>query len=222
MHQAPIAALPQSSDTDDRPATLEDRFTTSLSLPSIGELAFHDLSGANAVILHMHGHTYTCVPSYADHLTLRSAALSAVAADLHILPQGRLCFARLLPPLDRMPAIQYVAAYCSDGEVMGAVDLRPCSGGVHVVSVPTGATPAERIAAAIQLHGEPDPAQSLAGCLAQGCVQVLHREHMIDPFAPLTAAPPSPIVGTGWPGLVYGHEPSPSASGFAAQAVVVS
>ena len=99
MRQAPIAALPQNSDTEDRPATLEDRFSTSLSLPGIGELAFHDLSGANAVVLHMHGHTYTCVPSYADHLTLRSAALSAVAADLHILTQG--------PPL----LCQVVAAF---------------------------------------------------------------------------------------------------------------
>ena len=82
MHQVPQASLPASAEEEDRPATLDDRFSTSLSLPHVGELAFHDLSGANAVILHSHGHTYTCLPSYADHLTLRSAALGAVAADI--------------------------------------------------------------------------------------------------------------------------------------------
>ena len=166
MHQAPTAELRSPADNDDRAPTLEDRFSTSLSLPSTGELAYHDLSRANAVILHMHGHTYACVPSYADHLTLRSAALDAVAADLQIQPAGRLCFARLLPPLDRMPAIQYVAAYCRDDEVMGVVDLRPSEGGVHVIAVPDGATPAARITMAVNIHGEPAANSPLAASLA--------------------------------------------------------
>ncbi|CAE7906492.1 pol, partial [Symbiodinium necroappetens] len=182
------------AEEDDAPATLEDRFSTSLSLPTTGELAFHDLSGANAVILHAHGHTYACVPSYADHLTLRSSALSAVAADLQIQPRGRLWCARLLPPLDRMPAIQFVAAYCEVGEVLGVVDLRPSDGGVHVIQVREGATPAERIAEAVQQHGEPSGGTPLAAGLAQGLLQVLHREHVVDPFAPLNAAPPAPVV----------------------------
>ncbi|CAE7199873.1 ABHD8 [Symbiodinium necroappetens] len=194
MHQAPTTELRSLADNEDRAPTLEDRFSTSLSLPSTGELAYHDLSGANAVILHMHGHTYACVPSYADHLTSRSAALDAVAADLQIQPAGRLCFARLLPPLDRMPAIQYVAAYCCDGEVMGVVDLRPSNGGVYVVAVPEGATPAERISVAINMHGEPAANSPIAASLAQGHLQVLHREHVVDPFAPLNAAQPAPIV----------------------------
>ena len=98
MHRVPSSALTSQVEEDEAPATLEDRFSTSLSLPTTGELAFHDLSGANAVILHAHGHTYACVPSYTDHLTLRSSALSAVAADLQIQPRGQLFCARLLPP----------------------------------------------------------------------------------------------------------------------------
>ncbi|CAE7243796.1 pol [Symbiodinium sp. KB8] len=194
MHRVPSASLTPNVEEDDAPATLEDRFSTSLSLPAVGELAFHDLSGANAVILHAHGHTYACVPSYSDHLTLRSSALSAVAVDLQIQPRGRLCCARILPPLDRMPAIQFVAAYCEDGQVLGVVDLRPSGGGVYVTQVREGATPAERIAATVQRHGEPSSEMSLASGLAQGRLQVLHREHVVDPFAPLHAAPPAPVV----------------------------
>ena len=194
MHQVPQSSLSCATETEDRPATIEDRFSTSLSLPTVGELAFHDLSGANAVILHPHGHTYTCLPTYADHLTLRSAALGAVAADLQISSHGRLCFARLLPPLSCMPAIQYVAAYCSEGEVLGVVDLRPLEGGVHVIQVRDGAAPVARIELAIQQHGEPRADRPLAASLAQGRVQVLHREHVVDPYQPLTAAQPAPIV----------------------------
>ena len=194
MHQVPQASLSGAIDGEDRPVTLEDRFSTSLSLPTIGELAFHDLSGANAVILHPHGHTYTCLPAYADHLTLRSAALGAVAADLQIRPQGRLCFARLLPPLSCLPAIQYVAAYCAEGEVLGVVDFRPLEGGVHVIQVREGATPAVRIELAVQQYGEPRADRPLAASLAQGRLQVLHREHVVDPYQPLAAAQPAPIV----------------------------
>ena len=195
MNQAAVSSL-AVEESDGRPATLEDRFSTSLSLPHVGELAYHDLSGANAVVLHSHGHTYTCVPSYADHLSLRAAALSAVAADLQVLPRGQLCFARLLPPLDRLPAIQFVAAYCSDSDEMGVVDLRPSGGGVHVVQVPVGATPAERIASAVQRYGEPDPTSPLQASLAQGHLHVMHREHVVDPFAPLRGSVPAPIVVT--------------------------
>ena len=62
MNQAAITSL-DLEDPEGRPTTLEDRFSTSLSLPTVGELAYHDLSGANAVVLHLHGHTYTCLPS---------------------------------------------------------------------------------------------------------------------------------------------------------------
>ena len=195
MNQAAVTSV-VVEDAEDRPPTLEDRFSTSLSLPSVGELAYHDLSGANAVILHLHGHTYACLPSYADHLTLRSAALNAVAADLRILARGRLLFARLLPPLDRLPAIQFVAAYCDGEDVMGVVDLRPSGGGVYVIQVPPGATPAERIARAVHSYGEPDPEQPLYSSLAQGLLHVMHRERVVDPFAPLDAAIPAPIVVT--------------------------
>ena len=195
MNQASVTSL-DIDNPEGRDPTLEDCFSTSLSLPSVGELAYHDLSGANAVVLHLHGHTYTCLPSYADHLTLRSAALHAVAADLRVLAHGRLCFARMLPPLDRLPAIQFVAAYCNDEEVMGVVDLRPSGGGVYVVQVPTDATPAERIACAVSSHGEPDPEYPLAASLAQGLLHVMHREHVVDPFAPLAAAVPAPVVVT--------------------------
>ncbi|CAE7401593.1 set10 [Symbiodinium microadriaticum] len=195
MNQAAVSSL-AVEEFDGRPPTLEDRFSTSLSLPHAGELAYHDLSGANAVVLHSHGHTYTCVPPYADHLSLRSAALSAVAADLQVLSRGQLCFARLLPPLDRLPAIQFVAAYCSDLDEMGVVDLRPSGGGVHVVQVPADSTPAERIANAVQRYGEPDPASPLQASLAQGHLHVMHREHVVDPFAPLRGTVPTPIVVT--------------------------
>ena len=210
MNQAAVSSV-AVEELDGRPPTLEDRFSTSLSLPHVGELAYHDLSGANAVVLHSHGHTYTCVPSYADHLSLRSAALSAVAADLQVLPRGQLCFARLLPPLDRLPAIQFVAAYCGDSDEMGVVDLRPSGGGVYVVQVPVGATPAERIANAVQRYGEPDPASPLQASLAQGHLHVMHREHVVDPFSPLRGAVPAPIVVTRRHShLVAGyHEPGP-------------
>ena len=194
MHQVPQTSLSNPDAAEERACTLEDRFSTSLSLPHPGELAYHELSGANAVILHPHGHTYSCLPSYADHLTLRSAALGAVAADLQIRSHGRLCFARLLPPLACMPAVQYVAAYCDEGEDLGVVDLRPLEGGVYAIQVRQGAAPAERIAITIQRHGEPNAGQPLTARLAQGRVQVLHREHVVDPFLPLSAAPPAPIV----------------------------
>ena len=195
MNQAAVSPV-AVENSDGRTPTLEDRFSTSLSLPAVGELAYHDLSGANAVVLHSNGHTYTCLPSYADHLSLRSAALHAVAADLRVHARGRLCFARLLPPLDRLPAIQFVAAYCGDEESMCVVDLRPSGGGVYVVQVPRAATPAERIELAVQTHGEPDPEYPLRASLSHFLLHVMHRERVVDPFAPLSAAAPEPLVVT--------------------------
>ncbi|CAE7884579.1 RNA-directed DNA polymerase from mobile element jockey [Symbiodinium microadriaticum] len=113
---------------------------------------------------------------------------------LQIRSHGRLCFARLLPPLSCMPAIQYVAAYCSEGEVLGVVDLRPIEAGVHVIQVQEGATPAARIGLAVQQYGEPRVERPLSARLAQGQIQVLHREHVVDPYLPLSAAQPAPIV----------------------------
>ena len=92
--------------------TYEDRFTTSLTYPGTSELAFHEASGANAVVMHAHGSTYACVPSYADHETIRSAAFSALGRDLPSSSSLDTFFARILPPLDQLPPVQFVARPC--------------------------------------------------------------------------------------------------------------
>ena len=194
VDRAPVVPLPDGLVPSTGLDTIEDRFSTSLSLPSAGELAFHEASGANAVVLHQGGHTYACLPSFADQLTLRSAAMAAVSNDLQVRPRGRLYIARILPPLDRMPAIQFAVAHCDDDETMGVVDLRPVHGGVSVVLVAHGASPAVRIERAVSSYGEPDGSQPLRASLAQGQIQILHRESVVDPFAPLTASMPAPIV----------------------------
>ena len=68
------------------------------------------------------------------------------------------------------------------------------------------ATPAQRIEAAIQVSGEPDPASPLLARLSQGRLTVLHREQVVSPMVPLIAPPPTPPgilprrtnIGAGW------------------------
>ncbi|CAE7228127.1 unnamed protein product, partial [Symbiodinium necroappetens] len=70
--QATIHSQPDSLPVS---LTLEDRFTVSVGTSGVGEVAYHDLSGDNAVVIADTGLCYVRVPSYADHLSIRTAAL---------------------------------------------------------------------------------------------------------------------------------------------------
>ncbi|CAE7208415.1 unnamed protein product, partial [Symbiodinium microadriaticum] len=169
-----------------------DRFGTSLSYPAPDELAYHELSGANAVVLQPHGLLYLGVPSFADDGVLRQTALAAVYPGT--LPEEPAYCLRVLPPLDCLPAIQFVVTDTSDGMVPSVVDLRPVHGGVAVVEVVPTATPAERIYAAVRCYGEPVVSRPLYMQLARGHVRLLHRGHVVDAHTPLHAELPAPLV----------------------------
>ncbi|CAE7876172.1 unnamed protein product [Symbiodinium microadriaticum] len=169
-----------------------DRFGTSLSYPAPEELAYHELSGANAVVLQPHGFVYLGVPSFADDGVLRQAALASVQ-HAGVLVEPAYCL-RVLPPLDCLPATQFVVTDTQDGMTPGLVDLRPVHGGIAVVEVPPHATPSERIAVAVRRYGEPVAARPLHMQIARGHARVLHRGHAVDAHTPLYVELPAPLV----------------------------
>ena len=169
-----------------------DRFGTSLSYPAPEELAYHDLSGANAVVLQPHGFVYLGVPSFADEGIIRQAVLTAVHHAGPVV-EPAYCL-RVLPPLDCLPAIQFVVADTHDGMTPGIVDLRPVNGGIAVVEVAPHATPSERIAVAVRQYGEPVTARPLHMQLARGHARVLHRGYAVDAHTPMHVELPAPLV----------------------------
>ena len=198
----PLAPVGSSAPSIEPPPSCEDRFTTSISYPGTSELAFHEANGANAVIIHSHGFVYACVPSFADHETISSAAFSAVTRDIPSTSVFHTFFVRVMPPLDRLPAIQFVAAPMQHDLRPGLVDLRPVGGGISIVMIERGASPNARLERAIAQQGEPHPQYPLETLVARGVVCVLHREQVVDPARPLHGEPPCPVtlvrrIGTG-------------------------
>ncbi|CAE7446101.1 unnamed protein product [Symbiodinium sp. CCMP2592] len=174
--------------------SLEDVFSTSLSLPSPVALAFHEENGANAVVLYTQGLHYTFAPVYADHLSIRSTVMGSF---MHEVTSGGLefsHFARILPPLDRLPAIQFVAMQCTVGQFPGVIDFRPLGGGLVVGAMARDSPPATRLKDAVASYGEPDASTSVMSSLATGSLCVIHRECVVDPYSPLHAAVPAPLV----------------------------
>ena len=167
----------------------------------------HHLDG-QAVIIARNGLVYVPITAYADQDSIRSSALLTYLgpSGLGIEYGGLTHFARVLPPLPDLPAVQFVAGSCDGHGQPTVVDLRAIQGSLHVCCTDSDATPAQRIEAAIHSGGEPDPTHPVIARLSQGMLQVLHREQAVSPFAPLLAPPPAPLVvlrrhsnvGTGW------------------------
>ena len=187
------AAVIPVTDSLPETVTLEDRFATSLDSHRGVELAFHDTSGDNAVVLSETGLCYVRAPVFADHLSIRSVVL-AQFGNLGGSGRDVTHFPRVLPPLDNLPAIQFVAVSHWGTEQPALVDLRALSGSIAVFICRYDATPLERARQAVQQVGEPDNAAPLESYLRTGRVSVLHREQLLDPFQPVRAGPPCPLV----------------------------
>ena len=187
------AAVISAADSLPVTVTLDDRFATSLDSQRGVELAFHDSSGDNAVVLSELGLCYVRAPVFADHLSIRSVVLAQFG---NLGGSGREVthFARLLPPLDNLPAIQFVAVSHWGTGQPALVDLRALSGSIAVFTCSHDATPLERARQAVRQVGEPDDAAPLESYLRTGRVSVLHREQLLDPFQPVRAEPPCPLV----------------------------
>ena len=78
--------------------SLGDVFSTSLSLSGPAEVAFHQGSGANSVILYPQGLRYAFAPTFADHLAIRSAVMGDFMSGLEGSVEPFSHFARVLPP----------------------------------------------------------------------------------------------------------------------------
>ncbi|CAE7704408.1 unnamed protein product [Symbiodinium sp. CCMP2592] len=185
--QAYVLLLPQGD-------ALQDVFSTSLSLPGPAELAFHSETGVNAVVLYANGLFFTFAPMFADHLSIRSTVMGAFMSDVTCGGATFSHFARVLPPLEQLPAVQFVALQRPEGCLPGLIDFRPLGAGLAVLPYQPGASPATRLALAVATSGEPVPECRLAELLARGSLVVLHREHSVDPDKPLEANAPAPLV----------------------------
>ena len=185
-----------SADSLPQVTTLDDRFEVSLSLPGGPVLAYHDVSGDNAVVLTDNGLHYVRAPTFADHLSIRTVVFSHFISGPG-LASGTTHFARILPPLDNLPAIQFVAVTHAGQDHPAVVDLRALDGGIAVLTMSAGSTPLERIRSAVQRIGEPARACPLESNVRLGRISIIHREQIVDPFAPLYGAPPVPLVVVG-------------------------
>ena len=184
---------PVAQDSLPRPPTLEDRFASSLDRTTSAEVAFHEVSGNNAVVISTNGLVYAEVPTFADHKMIRTAALQAyVQHDPDAI--GALHFARIMPPLDGLPAIQFAAIHCVGTDEPSVVDMRAVGGSIVAWSVPAYALPFYCITAAVRAAGDPDPRHPLHSRIQLGQVLVLNRERSIDAFSPLSSAFPRALV----------------------------
>ena len=188
-----VAMQPVAQDSLPRHPTLEDRFASSLDRTASAEVAFHEVSGNNAVVISTNGLVYAEVPTFADHTVIRTAALQAYAQhDPDAI--GALHFARIMPPLDGLPAIQFAAIHCVGTDEPSVVDMRAVGGSIIALSVPAHALPFYCITAAIRAAGDPDPRYPLHSRIQLGQVLVLNRERTIGAFTPLRSAPPRALV----------------------------
>ncbi|CAE7776023.1 unnamed protein product [Symbiodinium sp. CCMP2592] len=184
----------------DRPTSLSiaregtDLFTVSLPLCQSSEVAFHQQSGATAVVIHPAGLVYTQAPAFADQMAIRSSVMG------DFLQEGRdqgldfSHFARVLPPLEQLPAVQFVALDCPAGQIPGLLDLRPLGGSLHVLPIEAGTSPLRRLQFAVEVYGEPLAGLTIASAGAQGRLTILHREEQVNPALPLYGAVPVPLV----------------------------
>ncbi|CAE7254492.1 pol [Symbiodinium necroappetens] len=124
----PSLPAPPPGDSLPASASIDDRFALSLDRTPGTEAAFHEVVGANAVILGVNGHVYADVPTFADHQIIRSAALQAYLRHERG-PQEALHFVRIMPPLQGLPAIQFAAVQCGGTDLPAVVDMRPLGGG---------------------------------------------------------------------------------------------
>ena len=175
------------------PATLEDRFALSLDRTSVPEVAFHEAAGNNAVIIGVSGHVYGDVPTYADHHIIRSAALQAFLQHERG-SQEALHFARILPPLDGLPAIQFAAVPCGGTDLPSVGDMRPIGGQLVALNVPDRALPYHCVQEAVRRYGEPDPRFPLHQQLQAGALLLLNNERVVVAFAPLLTDLPRALV----------------------------
>ena len=183
-------------------------FAGSLEPTEGAERAYSNDFDGQGVIIARNGLVYVTITAYADQDSIRSSALFAYLgpSGLGIEYGGLTHFARVLPPLPELPAVQFVAGNCDGHAQPSVVDLRAVQGSLHVCCTEPDATPAQRIEAAIQGFGGPDPANPVIARIGQGLLQVLHREQAVSPFVPLIAPPPTPLVvllrrpniGAGW------------------------
>ncbi|CAE7836107.1 unnamed protein product [Symbiodinium sp. CCMP2592] len=150
-----VVAPLSDSDSLTQPPSNADRFALSLTMPHVAESSFHEASGSNAVVISGDGLFYVAAPSYCDHLTLRSAVLQAFLEEGGGDRRVPLHFARVLPPLDGLPSVQFAALRCTAGMSPALVDLRPMGGALQVFGASMYDTPAMRIQAAIARNGDP-------------------------------------------------------------------
>ena len=182
----PSLLAPPPGDSLPASSSLDDRFATSLERTPGAEAAFHEVVGANAVILGVNGHVFADVPTFADHRIIRSAALQAYLRHERG-SQEALHFVRLMPPLQGLPAIQFVAAQCGGTDLPAVVDMRPLGGGLVTLCVPDRALPFHCVEAAVRHYGDLDPQHPLHQQLQDGRVLTLHHERVIDAFSTLPA-----------------------------------
>ncbi|CAE7520734.1 hypothetical protein AK812_SmicGene23919 [Symbiodinium microadriaticum] len=162
-------------------------FAGSLEPTEGAERAYSNDFDGQGVIIARNGLVYVTITAYADQDSIRSSALFAYLgpSGLGIEYGGLTHFARVLPPLPELPAVQFVAGNCDGHAQPSVVDLRAVQGSLHVCCTEPDATPAQRIEAAIQGFGGPDPANPVIARIGQGLLQVLHREQAVSPFVPL-------------------------------------
>ena len=207
------AAHPPTTLTLLRQTSGSDRFDGSLEPTEGPERAQGMRETGQAVVISDNGLLYCPVDGYADRDNLRSNVLFAYLgpSGLGIEYGGITHFARVLPPLPDLPAVQFVAGCCEGHFQPTVVDLRAIQGALEVCCTAPDATPAQRIETAVASGGEPDPAHPVVGRLSCGALQVLHREQIVNPFAPLLEPPPTPLVvlprrpnlGSGWDGASH-------------------
>ena len=190
-HQADVVPPGPDLGSPRAAASLEDRFAASLEPTPGGELVFHEGSLHNAVIISQNGLVYVDVPRFADQVTVRSAALQ------HVLQPGApyrqiTHFARVLPPLEELPAIQLAAVTCSGTEAPAIVDLRPLGGSLAACPVADRSLPFHRVLTAVNQFGEPDPEQPVQHRLQQGLLVVMHNEVSHRPVQSRVRCPPTP------------------------------
>ena len=124
------AAPPPSTLSLLRQTSGSDHFGGSLEPTDGAERVYRGSDDGQAVVIRQNGLVYVPTPGYADQDSIRSSALFAYLgpSGLGIEYGGVTHFARVLPPLPDLPAVQFVAGCCEGHTQPVVVDLRALHG----------------------------------------------------------------------------------------------
>ncbi|CAE7283075.1 unnamed protein product [Symbiodinium sp. CCMP2592] len=176
----PRSPFPQRPGSLSPRLSLENVFSTSLSLPTSDAATFHHASGHSAVVISQHGLHYAHAPSYVDADTIHAMVWHSYVGQVGRPGDLHLNFDRVLPPLANLPPVQFVVSLCQPDRTAFILDLRPLGEGILVDVCPRPVTPAQCLFSASGQLGDRSVSASLQQAFSANQLSFLQCERRVE------------------------------------------